>query len=119
MEIEFSTDITSVLPAEVGLTLLRVVQEAMFNAMKYSGVKRAAVELVEQSSEIQLIISDSGRGFDVGEAERGRGLGLTSMRERVRLVNGRITIYSKSMSGTRVEVHLPFRSVSNSQRAAV
>jgi len=119
MEIDFSTDITSVLPAEVGLTLLRVVQEAMFNAMKYSGVRRAAVELVEQSSEIQLIVSDSGRGFDVGEAERGKGLGLTSMRERVRLVNGRITIHSKSMSGTRVEVHLPFKSVPNSQRAAV
>lgn len=119
MEIDFRSDASSVLPAEVGFTLLRVVQEAMFNALKYSGVKRASVQLLERSSEIQLIVSDSGKGFDVAEAERGKGLGLTSMRERVRLVNGRITIASKLMGGTRVEVHLPFKSVANSQRAAV
>lgn len=119
MEIDFKTDVSSVLPAEVGLTLLRVVQEAMFNTMKYSGARRASVQLLERSSEVQLIVSDSGRGFDVAEAERGKGLGLTSMRERVRLVNGRIAIESKEMGGTRVEVHLPFKPVFNSQQVAV
>jgi PAS domain S-box-containing protein len=119
MEIDFRSDVSSVLPAEVGLTLLRVVQEAVFNALKYSGVKRASVQLFEWSGEVQLIVSDLGRGFDVVEAERGKGLGLTSMRERVRLVNGRITIDSRVMGGTRVEVHLPFQSVATSQRAAV
>jgi PAS domain S-box-containing protein len=119
MQIDFRSDVSSILPAEVGLTLLRVVQEAMFNAMKYSGVRRAEVELLERASEIQLIVRDSGKGFDLGEAERGKGLGLTSMRERVRLVNGRITIYSKSTSGTRVEVHLPFKSAPNAQPTAV
>ena len=119
MEVDFRSEVTSVLPGEVGLTLLRVVQEAMFNAMKYSGVRRAVVHLRECSGEIRLIVSDSGRGFNVEEAERGTGLGLTSMRERVRLVNGRITIDSKAMGGTRVEVHLPFESVPSSQRAAV
>jgi len=119
MEIDFRSEVSSPLPVELGLTLLRVVQEAVFNAMKYSGVRRAEVQVLERSSEIQLVVRDAGRGFDIKEAEGGKGLGLTSMRERVRLLNGRITIDSKSMRGTSIEVHLPFKSAPNSQRAAV
>ena len=119
MEIDFSSQVSSPLPAELGLTLLRVVQEAMFNAMKYSGARRAEVQVLECAGEIQLVVRDAGRGFDVKEAEGGKGLGLTSMRERVRLLSGRITIDSKPMRGTCIEVHLPFKSVPNSQRAAV
>jgi len=110
MTIDFTGDVSRTVPVELGLTLLRVTQEALFNSMKYSGVRRAEVRLLEGSNEIHLIISDSGTGFDTEEAERGKGLGLTSMRERVRLVNGRISIQSKQMEGTRIEVHLPFES---------
>jgi PAS domain S-box-containing protein len=113
MTIDFTADVSSIVPIEVGLTLLRVTQEALFNSMKYSGVRRADVRLLEGSHEIHLIVSDSGKGFDIEEAERGKGLGLTSMRERVRLVNGRISIQSKQMGGTSIEVHLPFESAAS------
>jgi len=61
--------------------------------------------------EIHLIVRDSGKGFDVEAALQGKGLGLTSMRERVRLVNGTISIESKPMAGTTVHVRVPSRSV--------
>jgi signal transduction histidine kinase len=110
MTIDFTSDVSSAVPIELGLTLLRVTQEALFNSMKYSGMRRAEVRLLERSSEIHLIVSDSGKGFDMKEAEKGKGLGLTSMRERVRLLNGRISIQSNHKEGTRIEVHLPFES---------
>lgn len=120
MVIDFSSEVSSVLSPELGLTLLRVVQEALYNAMKHSGVRRAEVQLLEEdSNEIHLIVSDSGGGFDMEEAAKGRGLGLTSMSERVRLVNGTIRIDSKPMGGTCVHVHLPVESGRGSQRAAV
>jgi PAS domain S-box-containing protein len=118
MVIDFRSEVSSALSSDLGLTLFRVVQEALHNAIKHSGVKRAEVQLLEENSmAIHLIVSDSGRGFDMTKAATGSGLGLTSMRERVRLVNGRISIDSKPMGGTRVHVHLPIEG--GSQRAAV
>jgi PAS domain S-box-containing protein len=117
VEIDFSNDVQSALPFEIGLSLFRVLQEALHNVMKHSGVKRIQVQLREDSGEIHLIIRDSGKGFDV-DAALGKGLGLTSMRERVRLVNGTISIESKPMGGTTIHAHVPFESEQASQRAA-
>jgi len=65
-----------------------------------------------------MIVKDEGVGFDVKAALQGIGLGLTSMRERVRLVNGTISINSKQMVGTTVHVRVPLPSAQDSQRAA-
>jgi signal transduction histidine kinase len=81
-------------------------------------VKRIEVQLREDSGEIHLVISDLGRGFDLETATQGRGLGLTSMQERVRLVNGIVEIQSKPMGGTTVHVRVPLTSEPASQRAA-
>jgi len=63
-------------------------------------------------------VSDSGKGFAVESAMQGKGVGLTSMRERVRLVNGTIAIESKPMGGTTIEVRVPLESQHSSQRAS-
>jgi len=118
VEIDFSNDVQSALPFEIGLSLFRVLQEALHNATKHSGVKRIEVQLREDSGEIHLIIRDSGKGFDVEAALQGKGLGITSMRERVRLVNGTISIESKPMGGTTIHVRVPFNSEQGSERAA-
>jgi signal transduction histidine kinase len=68
--------------------------------------------------EIHLVVSDSGRGFDVEAAMQGKGLGLTSMRERIRLVNGTIAIDSQSTGGTRIHVRVPLESEHDVPRAA-
>jgi PAS domain S-box-containing protein len=118
MEINFKTDVGSRIPAEIGLTLFRISQEALHNAVKHSGVKGIKVQLLEHSNEIHLTISDAGKGFDTEAVKQGRGLGLTSMQERVRLVNGAITIESKLGEGTTIHVHVPFDSEEASRQAA-
>src|SRR5262249_34970307 len=113
------SDVPSAVPLQVGLPLFRVLQEALNNAIKHSGVKRIEIQLHEEPSEIHLIVSDSGRGFDVEAVNQGKGLGLNSMRERVRLVNGTISIESKPMGGTTIHVRVPVESENSSRRVAV
>jgi PAS domain S-box-containing protein len=119
MEIDFRSDVSSVPVLEVGLPLFRVLQEALQNAAKHSGVRRVEVQLREDSGEMHLVVHDSGRGFDIEAAKQGRGLGLTSMRERTRLVNGMISIESKPMGGTTIHVRIPLGSEYAPKRKAV
>jgi signal transduction histidine kinase len=107
-----------VVPFDVGICLFRVLQEALHNALKHSGVKRIEVQLAEHANEIHLIVRDSGKGFDVEAASQGRGLGFTSMQERIRLINGTITIESKPMGGTTIHVRVPLESQQTSQQKA-
>jgi signal transduction histidine kinase len=117
IEIEFRSDVSSTLPFDIGLCLFRVLQEAVHNAVKHSGMKRIEIQLREDPSGIHVVIRHSGRGFDVEAASQGKGLGLTSMRERVRLVNGTMAIESKPMGGTTIHVCVPFTSNTSSARA--
>ena len=98
------------LPLQIGLPLFRVLQEALHNAAKHSGAKRIEVQMAAHSGEVHLTVSDSGRGFDVEAAKQDNGLGLISMSERVRLVNGTIKIDSRPMSGTTIYVRVPLES---------
>jgi PAS domain S-box-containing protein len=108
LALDFTADVHSALLPEIGITLFRVLQEALQNAAKHSGAKRVQVQLREDSGALYMLIRDSGRGFDVETESRGRGLGLASMRERIRLVNGTIAIDSKLGGGTAIQVRVPF-----------
>ncbi len=110
IEVDFRPDVRSRVPSDIGLCLFRVLQEALHNAAKHSGVKRIEVQLHEELGEIHLTIRDSGKGFDIEAARDGRGLGLTSMQERVRLVNGTMTIQSKPMAGTTIHARVSLES---------
>src|SRR5215469_11369225 len=88
-EIDFrSHDLPNQVPMEVSVSLFRVLQEALHNAARHSGVRHFEVELFGTPETIYLTVHDSGVGFDVEAAVRSQGLGLTSMRERLKLVNG-------------------------------
>ncbi len=95
------------LSSEVSLCLFRVLQEALHNAAKYSGVNEFEVTLNGASHEIQLGVHDSGVGFDAKRASNGHGLGLTSMKERLRLVSGELSINSELGYGTTVLARVP------------
>jgi signal transduction histidine kinase len=95
------------LPPDISLTLLRVMQESLQNAIKHSGSKEFNVQLRGLSTEIHLAVRDRGTGFDANAALHGHGLGLISMRERVNSLNGTIFIASKAMSGTEINVRVP------------
>jgi PAS domain S-box-containing protein len=111
LEIDFSSDnISQEPPLEISVCLFRVLQEALQNAIKHSGSRHFRVSLNEELNEIHLKVSDSGTGFDLDEAMSGKGLGLTSMKERLRLVDGRLSISSEPQHGTTVCAHVPLLS---------
>jgi PAS domain S-box-containing protein len=110
VEINFENDFARSLPLEIGLPLFRVLQEAVSNAIKHSGEKSIKVKLRETAGELHLVVRDSGAGFDCEAALRGKGLGLTSMKERIRLVNGTIAIDSEPKGGTTIHVRVPLES---------
>jgi signal transduction histidine kinase len=118
MKINFKADMATPISSEISVTLFRVLQEALHNAVKHSGVRQAEVHLSEHANEIHLTIRDSGKGFEIEAAKQGRGLGLVSMEERVRLVNGTIGIESRPMGGTSIRVAIPFRPEQIAHRAA-
>jgi signal transduction histidine kinase len=119
VEIDFQThDLPSPLSPDISLSFFRVLQEALHNSAKHSGVPHVEVRLWGTSDEIHLTVKDSGTGFDLEAAKTSRGLGLTSMQERVRLINGIIEIQSKPMGGTTIHVRVPFHACNDSARAA-
>ena len=110
VKIDFLHDaVPRTLPSEVEVCLFRVLQEALRNAVKHSRVQQIKVELHAGSKDLHLMVRDSGVGFDPGAALLGKGLGLISMQERLRLVNGELTIRSAPNSGTAVHAHVPLR----------
>lgn len=95
------------LSREISLCLYRVLQEALQNALKHSGVRSFRVVLLGDSDGIRLTVSDGGVGFDLRRIDRRQGLGLISMRERMRLVHGEFSVESEPGCGTTVRCSLP------------
>src|SRR5260370_36508899 len=97
------------LPEDISLCLYRVAQESLRNIGKHGRAAAVRVALTGSASEIALAIDDRGEGFDLETIKGKKGLGLVSMEERVRLVNGTLSIRSKPGKGTRVRVRVPLR----------
>ncbi len=99
------------LPAIVGkdaaLCLFRVAQEALNNVIRHAGARAASVVLRQMDGGLIVAVRDDGIGFDPGSPRQGRSLGLASMRERLRLVNGTIDIDSAPGRGTAIVAWVP------------
>jgi signal transduction histidine kinase len=103
-------DIPHMLPKEVSLCLFRVLQEALQNATKYSGVRDFSVELYGTPELLELTVTDTGKGFEEQEAFTRHGLGLISMRERLQLVRGELSVKSRPGAGTTIYARVPLKS---------
>jgi signal transduction histidine kinase len=90
---------------ELETAIYRIVQEALNNAAKHSGARRAHVELVEDRSAVQVTVRDDGRGF--APSAHTDGFGLLGMRERVELLHGTLEIVSSPGEGTTVMATFP------------
>ena len=99
--------IPKALPPEISLCLYRVLQEALQNVVKHSGAQRAHVSLSGQINTVNLTVTDSGHGFDPHEAMSGPGIGLTSMKERLKVVGGQISIHAQRGHGTTIHAVAP------------
>jgi len=119
VQIDFTYDgIPHSLPKEISLCLFRVLQEALQNAIKHSGERHFKVELSGTSAQIQLTVSDLGVGFDPQDAINRSGLGLISMRERLHLVDGELSIRSEPGHGTTISACVPLRTEAHRAHAA-
>ena len=108
---EFSSgNVPSPLSGAVSLCLYRVAQESLRNIGNYAHANDVRVHLIGSAGEIVLTVHDLGEGFDLEEGRGKGGLGLVSMEERVRLVNGTFSIRSRPGEGTRVEARIPFET---------
>ncbi|HEX8556765.1 MAG TPA: PAS domain S-box protein [Pyrinomonadaceae bacterium] len=98
------------LPPEVETNLYRILQEALQNVHKHAGASRVSVLLERRGGRAVLIVEDNGKGYDPEEeadADGGRGMGLTNMRERAALVGGELEIESAPGAGTTIFVRVP------------
>jgi signal transduction histidine kinase len=119
MEIKFvHHQVPPILPTEVVLCFYRVAQEAIRNAQKHSGCRRARVELLGVSNSIRLSVSDSGQGFDPVSVQGDR-LGLISMAERLRSLGGELSVQSRPGYGTCIEARVLLTENPNQERKAL
>jgi PAS domain S-box-containing protein len=119
VEIQFQSDeIPKSLPQDIGLCLFRVLQEALRNAVKHSRVTKFRVTVKDLPCCIELRVQDSGVGFDPQSAINSHGLGLISMSERLKLVDGQLFIESKPQGGTTLYARVPVALRSKSASAS-
>ena len=101
----------------IGITLLRIIQEACNNAIKYANSSIISVKLIYEEDEVSISIEDDGVGFDmenldvsISNRKDNSGFGLSMMKERVYLLSGEITIQSKKNEGTMILVRVPINN---------
>jgi signal transduction histidine kinase len=91
--------------------LFAIVQEMVTNALKHAAASHIRVQLTETATDLQLVIADNGKGFEVEPVLRhyaGRGsLGLLNIRERAELIGGQLSLASAPGRGTRLTVCVP------------
>ena len=100
-------NIPDTVPNNIALTVYRIIQEGLANIAKHANTKNAYVFLESNDNSILLTVRDTGKGFDPVQVRHYAALGLGSMRERVRLVNGEFSITSRPGKGTSIEVEIP------------
>jgi len=107
LQIEYFCDMANQeIQPEAALTLYRVVQQALANVHKHAKTDKARVFLSNKDNGIQLIIEDEGIGFDTN-GKLGRGIGLSSMRERVMALEGKWELFSEPGAGTSIRAWVP------------
>jgi signal transduction histidine kinase len=103
--LEIEEGFPKVLPAEVGVELLRVLQEALTNARRHSRARNVEVGLRTEGEAVLAGVVDDGRGFDLASSRA--GVGLSVMRERIEALGGKIEVRGRPGQGTEVTVRVP------------
>jgi signal transduction histidine kinase len=108
VEIDFQSEgLPTEMSKEISFCLFHLLQELLQNAIQHSGSQHFQVLLIAGSGQIQLTVRDSGIGFDPKVVGKKRGLGLITMKERLKLVNGDLSIDSQLQRGTTIRARVP------------
>lgn len=108
INVQFTADIGDVrIPFQTSICVYRVAVEALRNVARHSGAASAAVSLKRSQKVLELQVSDSGKGFDVETSRQGGGLGLISIEERLRVLQGDCDVSSAPERGTTLVARVP------------
>jgi len=109
IEVQFSAgDNVAPVHPDVSVCFFRIAQESMRNSIVHGGAKHLTVRLNRSGDQLELIVADDGKGFDVNAVRsNGGGLGLVTMEERANLIGGGVYVASEAGRGTTVHVHGP------------
>ena len=100
-------DVDNIFPREKEIHIYRIIQESMNNIIKHSGAKHAELFVSRHTNIVSIIVHDNGKGIDEGILQDSKGFGMKGMRERVRLLNGKMNISSAAHKGTTITIELP------------
>jgi PAS domain S-box-containing protein len=105
LDIELQTEsVDANLPPDISLCLFRVAQEALTNVLKHGETKRVLVNVVSDADRVRLTVKDFGVGF--ASSNQSEGIGIISMRERLRLCGGMLSVKSAVNKGTEVAAEI-------------
>lgn len=113
INLQVEQELSLQLPLPQKIVLCRVLQEALSNIRRHSKATSASIKVSLQASNVCLEIEDNGRGFDLVDLEREQTpgvyvhIGLRGMKERLEMVGGHFSIWSRPGAGTRLEVRIP------------
>jgi signal transduction histidine kinase len=93
------------IPATVDAELLRIIGEAVINAGKHADATLVQISARVEAGRFHVVVADNGRGFDAAKPQQ--GYGLRSMRERAALIDAELTVRSRPLDGTLIEVSVP------------
>jgi PAS domain S-box-containing protein len=108
-----AADFSGIKDESTRVFFFRAIQELLFNAAKYSGVKKVLVKLSDSGKQMTITVSDQGRGFDpaiLDSPGSGRGIGLLSLRERAKAMGGDLIIQSAPGKGSSFSVRIPYEA---------
>jgi len=94
------------LPSRIELSLFRISQELVSNALKHAEAKQIDLQLLHRNNFCVLMVSDDGKGFEKGSVHS-RGIGLMNIESRVQSISGNLNIESKPDEGTTFTIRIP------------
>ena len=116
MEIEFHTDLNGVSAASgIGFEVLQIVREGLTNIARHADATRARIAIRRRANDIEIVVSDDGRGFPAAPEEADAelwpelpsGVAPWSIRERVTALGGTLALRSRRGKGSELRVSLP------------
>jgi len=97
----------------IEISIFRIAQEAVNNILKYAQATEVNIQLIEHETNLQLLVEDNGKGFELEAARHKNTNGLINMEERTRLVNGHFSIDTELGKGTCIMVEIPLKTIDN------
>ncbi len=88
------------------ITLYRIVQELVSNALKHAAARTAIVQVTKMEQTISVTVEDDGKGFDPAVVDRSGGIGWSNIRNRVEFLKGKLEIRSEAGKGTSVHIEI-------------